>query len=235
MKKIALIFTLLCASVLNGMEPIKPEPGRYVGLGIESLPSDIQAIILSYVHAYDDPEELITAIKALSGTNTALRKIIFAHYGDFSNWQGFVALVHVLAKKFDLSTKEIATIFNTSTSAQYIKLGDALAYNVYASKSSTEYLDEITKLIKDGADVNYFASSNGMTALHQAVINLNPTIVQLLLSNGANPNLTYRNLTALEWIQKICTSQPHNYQADKILQMIKKAIEQEAIKGAPHA
>ncbi len=215
MKKIALIFTLLCASVLNGMEPIKPEPGRYVGLGIESLPSDIQAIILSYVHAYDDPEELITAIKALSGTNTALRKIIFAHYGDFSNWQGFVALVHVLAKKFDLSTKEIATIFNTSTSAQYVQLGDALAYNVYASKSSTEHIDEITKLIKNGADVNYF-NSNGMTALHQAVININPIIVQLLLSNGANPNLTYRNLTALEWAQKIYKSQPNNYKVKEI-------------------
>lgn len=234
MKKIALIFTLLCASVLNGMEPIKPEPGRYVGLGIESLPSDIQAIILSYVHAYDDPEELITAIKALSGTNTALRKIIFAHYGDFSNWQGFVALVHVLAKKFDLSTKEIATIFNTSTSAQYVQLGDALAYNVYASKSSTEHIDEITKLIKNGADVNYF-NSNGMTALHQAVININPIIVQLLLSNDANPNLTYRNLTALEWAQKIYKSQPNNYKVKEIIKMLEKVIEQETIKNAPHA
>ena len=237
MKKIALLFTIICVQ-LYGMEstfvPVfakgfdghgkttadKPKPGRYIG--IDNLPQEIQAIIVSSLHTYDNPDELIHAIKVISRTNTTLRKIIFARYGDFSNLQQFTALVHILANKFHLGTKEIADKFNTPTSKQYVELGNKVMHYVFTSKSLTDHLNEITELLQQGADVNYFKQFNGITNLHQAVTNLNPKLVQLLLDYGANQNLKYFTLTALEWAQKICQSQPNNYKAEEILEILKK-------------
>jgi len=225
MKKIALLFTILSASMLNGMETIEPKHGRHVGLGIEDLPRDIQAVIISYVHTYDNPDDLIHALKALSKTNTTLQKMIYAKYGDFNNLQEFTTLVHVLANKFGLGTQDIAKKFKTSIAAQYVELGDKLKRSLSASKniySTTEYIDEITKLIEQGADVNYFNEFNGKTPLHQAVIDLKPEVVKLLLDHGANPYLKYFGLTTLEWIQKIYKAKSEEHKAKEILQILQK-------------
>jgi hypothetical protein len=227
MKKIALLLTIVCVQ-LYGMESTfvkttadKPKPGRYVGM--DNLPQEIQAIIVSSLHTYDNPDELIHAIKVISRTNTTLRKIIFARYGDFSNLQQFTALVYILANKFHIGTKEIADKFNTPTSKQYVELGEKLRRAVYESKNTNDYIDEITKLLEQGADVNYFRQFNGMTALHQAVMNLNQKMVHVLLNHGASQNLKYFSQTPLEWVQKIYQCQPHNYKAEEILEMLKEA------------
>jgi len=248
MKKIALLCIILCAcaSSLNSMESSfakasdfaqtfgkgwstdttkTDERGHYVGLGIEDLPRDIQGVIVSYVHTYDNPDDLIHAIKALSKINTTLQKMIYAKYGNFTNLQEFTALVHVLANKFGLGTQEIAEKFKTSIAAQYVELGDKLKRSLSASKNmynTTEYIDEITKLIEQGADVNYFKEVNGITPLHQAVTDLKPDVVRQLLNHGANPYLKYFGLTALEWIQKIYKAKPENHQAKEILEILQK-------------
>ncbi len=52
----------------------------------------------------------------------------------------------------------------------------------------TDDTDLAKKLIKLGADANSRTSANGWSALHYAVRNGNPEIVQLLLKSGADPN-----------------------------------------------
>lgn len=223
MKKIALLFIITCTGQLYGMEPTKPKPGRYIGL--ENLPQEVQVIIVSSLHTYDNPDDLIHALKAISRTNTTLRKMIFTRYGSFCNLKEFTTLVHILADQFNLSTKDIANKFNTPTSKYYVELGDKLRNYVFKSTSLTNHIDEVTKLIEQGADVNYSKQSNSLTALHQAVMNINPKMVQFLLDHGANQNLKYTGMTALEWAQKIYQSQPRNYQAKEIVQILKEALQ----------
>ncbi len=107
MKKLTVLFTLLCtASALNGM---KPERGRYVGMG--DLPPEVQAIIVSYLHTYDNLNDIVKAIKATSETNRQLKEIVNEEYGDPKK---FKALVHVLANKFNTATKNIAEQLGTA-------------------------------------------------------------------------------------------------------------------------
>ncbi len=142
--------------------------------------------------------------------------------------------MHILANKFDLSPREIAEKFNTQTSKDYIELGDKLRQRIYISKNSpVDPTNDVIKLIEqDGADINYFRS-NGMTALHQAVINFNPQMVQLLLNYGADPNLKYNHnpelrkeagLTPLQWILEPYRVAPNNEKAEEIIEILKEAI-----------
>ena len=85
MKKIALLFTLLCAGALNGME--QPEQGHYVGLA--ELSPEIQVMIIQTLNTYDktfSPEKNLTntvnAIKAMSETNKQLNEVVNDMYGN---------------------------------------------------------------------------------------------------------------------------------------------------------
>ncbi len=117
-RKITLICAILCAGQLYGMEP---ERGRYVGLG--DLPRETQAIIVAYLQTNDSLDGTIAAIKKASKgvglVNKQLNAIVNEVYGIP---KGFTALVHLLANKFNESTKDVAGAFQTSTSERYLEL-----------------------------------------------------------------------------------------------------------------
>lgn len=199
MKKLTVLLTLLCAaSALNGMKvpapKHEPERGHYVGLGMEDLPQEIQAIIISYLYAYDDLKLIIGAIKATSLTNKTLQQIIYARYG---NQKAFTALIHMLADNFNMSTHAVADQFKTETSREYLRLADTLIKAIQDNDIVT-----VTNLITQDADVNY-QSDALMTPLLYAVIELNDDIAQLLLDAGANPHFRHPTfgtpLDRVEW------------------------------------
>lgn len=198
MKKLTVLFTLLCtASALNGM---KPERGRYVGMG--DLPPEVQAIIVSYLHTYDNLNDIVKAIKATSETNRQLKEIVNEEYGDPKK---FKALVHVLANKFNTATKNIAEQLGTPfTTKHYTLAGDTL---IQAIKNGS--IHDVTKAIALGADVNYSFDhgEDKLTPLLLAVTNEKYEIIKLLLDNGANPHfigghdiMTGRGLKAIDYL-----------------------------------
>ncbi len=145
MKKITLLFTLLCAGALNGMEV--PEHGHYVGIGIEALPDDVKPLIIMYLNEYDDVDDIVTAIKATSLSNKELNKIVNEMYG---NQKGFAALAHMLANKFNTTTEVVAEEFGTPAAKHYLDLGNQLNTAISSGKFNIA-----KKLIEKGADVNY--------------------------------------------------------------------------------
>jgi len=195
MKKIALLFAILCVGALSGMKRIKPKPeleyGHYVGWG--NLLPELKALIITYLNTYDNPDDIVNAIKATSKTNKELNQMVNEKYGNLS---GFTALVHTLAKKFNRSTESIAEEFKTPTAKQYIQLNDDLLTTVI-----TGTIDEVTQLINQGADVNYgkaykiiqgriFIDADyydAWTPLYYAVMYSYHDKVKLLLTAGAIP------------------------------------------------
>src|SRR6476660_2972139 len=106
MKKIVLLFTILCVGALNGME--QPQKGHYGGLA--ELSPEIQVMIIQSLNTYDKnltPEEnltnIVNAIKAMSETNKQLHAVVNDMYG---NLKGFTALVVILAEQFPNMTRE---------------------------------------------------------------------------------------------------------------------------------
>ncbi len=194
MKKIALLFTLLCASALNGME--QPEQGRYAGLG--ELSPEIQVLIIQALNTFDkylsSKENLtntVNAIKAMTETNKQLHAVVNDMYG---NLKGFTALIGILAEKFfAISRDDIAYKFNTPLAEEYKKLGNKLLNNIFRKP-----IEKITQLIKQGADVNY----NKMILIY-AVSDGDVNLVKLLLDAGANPFIQYnKDQTVFEIVQQ---------------------------------
>jgi len=212
MKKITLLFTILCAGQLYGME----------AQNISDLPKDVHNEIIKMALATSDNlDEAIKAIKVAS----ALRGI------KYDNLKKFTALVGVLAQKFpDLSREEIAQNFNTPLAKQYselnYKLENALRAQVaYVLKFVKETLDE-------GADPNYtwkgkypnetwlrisygkkdtdyhsiLGEAYNKRALAQEPIEkkARTEVIELLLAKGANPNVRYyHDQTLLQAAQQL--------------------------------
>ncbi len=149
MKKIALLFTIVCAAgQLYGME----------AQNIMGLPEDVRnEIIRKALAASDTLEEAIKAIKvgALRGVN-------------YDNPKDFTKLVHVLAKKFDLDTATVAQEFRTTTVANIAKnylIQSRMLLKLIASYDADDIqilIDDIKKLISYGADVNFVQRPTGM-------------------------------------------------------------------------
>jgi len=194
MKKIAILFTILCASALNGME--NPQYGSYKGLG--NLSPEIQVMIIQALNTYKNPVDVINAIKAISLVDKELNEIINQEYG---NQKGFTKLVHILADKFNETTGEIADKFKTPAANEYIKLGSQLVNTIMDSDKSEgeKTKNEVIALIKDGADVNfsrkwYFGDEEFgkdwfiETPLGNAIVfKENIELTKLLIQSGANP------------------------------------------------
>jgi hypothetical protein len=159
MKRIILIFTILCVSQLYGMEP-EPVLGE--------LPEDVHNTIIRMALATSDTlEEAIKAIKVAS----VLRGI------RYDNLKSFTKLVHMLANKFPKKdTKTIAKLFGTSIAEEYINLGNALIGAI----SWWEDIDQITKLIMQGADVNYSDKNLGTPFTMANKADNSKEIIQLL-------------------------------------------------------
>ena len=109
-----------------------------------------------------------------------------------NNLHEFTQLVHMLANKFDKSTMEIASKFNTPTAKKYIELAkDMFATVMY--QASYENIDhKIINLINNGADVDVvtpiFFNKRFQRLLYIVYKTDQKNIAKLLLDAGANPN-----------------------------------------------
>ncbi len=236
MKKIALLFTILCVGALFGMEP---ERGHYVGM--EALPKEIKATIVMYLNEYDNLDDIVNAIKITSLTNCELYKIVDEMYG---NQKGFAVLAHLLANKFNTTTEDVAYQFNTPAAKTYISLGQKL---IKAVKLNT--IDEVAQLILQGADVNFtktysttnisitqqgsrdITESYEESPLFRAIQSGNVEIVKLLLDSGAKVEsddyyVRHKHLIKLEGQDAFYESKgywPSNDATKKIRQLLEEA------------
>ncbi len=182
MKKIALLFTLVCVGQLYGME--QEQPKKDLG-AFEQLPEDVHNVIINMAFATSNTlHQTIETIKAMS----ALRR------AQYDNLKDFTKLVHILADKFYYDTDSVARVYNTSTAHTYRGLGSrlldiaSLAHKPIWSGPGVEdlsyILDRMKQLITEGADVN-FSGSQLSTPLYKALEKGNAEAVKLLLEFGA--------------------------------------------------
>ncbi len=235
MKKIALLFTILCAGALYGMKRIQSRSkyGHYVSMA--ELSPEIQVMIIQALNTYDknlNPEEnlvnIINAIKAMSATNRQFNTIVNDIYGNLA---GFTALVHILGKKFNINTDVIATKFETPIAEKYIQLGQ----NLMKETVQLDPINKVVQLIEQGADVNYstkgytvtrpiFSLANeanyydAYTPLYWAVRFSRHALVKLLLNAGAIP----KSNDYYEWPRD-------NNSADAMKQLLEEARGKEAL------
>ena len=131
------------------------------------------------------------------------------------NLKDFTKLVHMLAKKFNLSTVKVALRFKTSVSEKYVDL--FLAAIVGGDNSPIKNdIDKLTQLIKEGLDVNvtsnpYYHLSLLMLAIEKRAT---PEIIKLLLDAGADPH--YKDNTGRTVL---------SYAVNRGIQLIKEAMQ----------
>lgn len=175
MKKTIILFILLCASSLNGMET---EPEAYIP------PEDVWTIIFPYLSTYDTLKDIMYTIKSASLISSLWRTKIQEIYG---NQKKFTELVHILAKKFNKSTVTIAAEFATPTSQQYKALADELHLAFFYRNTKS-----IPLAINQGVDVNYTTDDPEQLPILFSAIELRGPwletleIIELLLAHGAN-------------------------------------------------
>lgn len=208
MKKVLLLLTLISASQLYSMEPEKP---NYMA----SLPKEIQVLILTG----NNLDDTIRLIKDFRGINSTFKQMVNAHYGDIDNLQNFTKLVHVLANKFNKTTKIVAEKFGTKIAQQYITLGNNLADNIYWNRKTKK----ITQDINQGADINYI-DDNYYTPLILAIKSFRPDVIKLLLD--AKANLLYQHPTEGTALD-IVIQQIKDFSLSDESKMIKNLLEEE--------
>ncbi len=206
MKKILLLLSILCAGVLNGME--QPVPAS-------TLPPDVIKIIMLYVHTYDNPDDIITAIKKLSLVDTNFNVIINDIYG---NTEGFKALVHMISDKAGKSTEEIAKKFNTPTAKRYLNLAKQATKLFF----DEDKVNQINLLIKDGLDVNFSYEWLHTKLLKEVIKYLEPDIIQAFLNAGAKVD-KWDLKDMLEYIDAITATSP-SLKAYKIKDLLRNAM-----------
>jgi hypothetical protein len=217
MKKIVILLTITCATLLTGMETKKTQ-SSYAGFGSRY----VYDAVMPYIDNYDAVEDVILNIKVASLLgDEEIKRMINDEYT-------FTELTHVLADHFNLSTNTIAKNFEkTSAAKKYIELGskliNALA-NKYTDKqiAFNEDVAVIKDLIAQGADVNY--SVNYVTPLIIAIKSgASVNVIKLLLDSGANPLFKdKRGLMASEYVGAAYIGNPKKYQIREIL---KQAID----------
>ena len=173
MKKLILLFTIVCAGQLYGMEP-EHKMGDF-----GELPKDVHNEIKMALASNDTLEETIKAIKVAS-------VLWGARYDSLEN---FTKIAHRLANEFGVSTSEVADKFGTSIAKKYNELGSKLIGNLVYSDDPGA-IDRIVRLIEDGADVNFGSDAFRHTPL--SFINgygfkssVNKKIEQILINAGA--------------------------------------------------
>jgi hypothetical protein len=211
MKKIVLLFTIVCASQLYGMDPTSSftkvsedrslyELQRTGPQNISDLPKDVHNEIIKTALATSP--DLLRTIEAIN-VASALRGV------RYDNLKDFTRLVHILSNKFNALDASMIDWF-----LGYHMPGVALTADEYATLAH-DLIDAIEKgqvdtaasLIEQGADVNYsfFSEDYGYTSALIIAVRKNDTeIVKLLLNAGANPHHTdkYTRKTALDYAQE---------------------------------
>ncbi len=235
MKKIILLFTIICAGQLYGMEEA-PKMGAF-----GDLPEDVHKVIVQALATSNNLEQTIEAIKVAS----VLRGV------RYDNLKDFTKLVHILADKFNTTTAKIAKEFKTPIAEKYVNLGNDLTFYMlmFDKDGNIKDPDRFTQLINQGADVNYTGTEGSIyilgkgdfpdiqTPLIAAVKSGNSDLVKLLLNSGANPYYkTPAGTTALDealFILKAVRGDTRNTKEDiRSLEMIKALLE-EAMEKQP--
>ena len=200
MKKITLLFTIICAGQMYGMEQTP-----YALL----LPELKQKIVNMALQSKNNT--LDEAINALKGASAFYKVSFDKLFGDLKD---FTKLVHILAAEFNVSTKEVAEKFNIPIAQKYINLGEKLIDLVYGEKlppvkaiklyeanltPKKANPNEIIKLIEDGADVNFTAKLDLTSGYNESPLSISTnngdiTLTKLLLKHGANPELAAKIL-----------------------------------------
>ncbi len=203
MKKLILLFTMVCAGQLYGMLEA-PDP-RY-------LPTDMKYEIMNAAVATSkDLKEAISMIPKLS-----------AFYGvRYTDIKNFTKLLHALANRFNVTTEEVATQFVDETKKapdgmaylgkQYLSFLQSLSDAIYKNN-----VEQIKLLIQQGADVNSTNSNDRTTPLIEAANKRtgDKEILVAFLNAGANPNhRDAKGKTALDYAKE-------RQRALKILQLL---------------
>jgi hypothetical protein len=195
MKKIALLFTILCVGQLYGMEEQSP---------YHALPKELQKEIVntalatskSVDNAVDAIRIFGTLHKVHYGTQSATNLLMTMLPNDLNqainqikNLQGttpqdFTKLVHILADKFKTNTLSVASQFinlkiNRTAAEKYIDSGLSFSQAIM-----TRNLTALNTLINEGADVN-FTNSNGEGPLKWATEKKSQEIIKILRAAGA--------------------------------------------------
>jgi hypothetical protein len=176
MKKIIFLLLIsLCVTGLNGMET-----ADWKGLPIEVK----GLIVMALAENSTDLDGAIKNIRRMSAVNNELYNII-------NNIKSFTVLVHILANKYNSSTRNVAHKFGTPIAKQYIDLGDKFL-NLRALQYGPFFVKRATNLIDIGADVNFSSSflsfGIGLTPLSSAIFSQSVEIVRFLLTLGAYPS-----------------------------------------------
>ena len=207
MKKIVLLFTVLCAGALNSMDHVKNGHTPLENLSLEAK----NALTLAF--ETKNLDTVITTLKKISDTDDELyNKAMFNILYVAKDKHAFKNLVHILARQFNMHPHKIAEKFKTPTSKKYVELYNELEKNVIDKQN----IITIKKLIEGGVDVT--ANPN---ILFLAIFAENPkaAIIKLLLDHGANPYVTGSDgLTPLEFLNAARKNIPEYKQIKLLLE-----------------
>jgi hypothetical protein len=156
MKKILLLFTIVCAGQLYGMDPtslyelrrtgpIKPSVAKadrpdYLAM----LPPEVKGLIVLAVARSGTLQETIEAIRGLIETNKEFNVML-------NDPIIIRAIIHILVQKFNTPSEYIAQQLSTKGSEQYITLSKELMATLWQG----EYFHYAENLINRGADIDF--------------------------------------------------------------------------------
>lgn len=200
MKKIVLLFTMLCVTVLVSMESEKGNLGAFEQLPVE-LRQEISQTALTASTTVDEAIKAIQNASAIYGgvkldraaamdllkntlPNDLNQAIKAAKHLQGSEPKDFTKLVHLLADKFHESPYDVASLFKTPIAQKYLKLANQLEELAYQYNDNPE---ELKNPIAQGADVNFYGGSYKQTPLNNAIWAARLNKVGILLAAGANP------------------------------------------------
>lgn len=186
-------FRLLTLAILTGL--VSP----MISYGMQSksqferfseLPIEVKAVLVSILSkGYDNVDDAIKAIQAVSRTNKELNKLVNEQYGKLSDQdlEIFTKIVHILADKFKQSTESISQYFKTPIAEKYRRLGEQLISAVRFGNR-----EQIAQLIKQNADINFsiVIKNVSFSPLFMAILLESVELVKLLIDVGADVNQT---------------------------------------------
>ncbi len=157
MKKLILLFSIVCAGQLHGMEPeyvIKADD-------MASLPQEIRKFIVLTLVESSTLEEAITAIRLLTETNKEFNAMV-------NDPIIMRTIIRILVQKFNAPSEYIAIKLNTPGSKSYIA-----SYSLLRSALDQKDFVKAENLIKAGADIDYQpADVYPMLCASQGILNL---------------------------------------------------------------
>lgn len=209
MKTITIVFAVLCASQLYGMEQPQQaiEERKALLEGSQLLPLELQQEII---------KNALLASKSRKETITAIETACIIMELPYKNLSNFTRLVHILAKQLTIKTETIAMTFEMPITQEYLKINNDLTALI---KSGSKNNKATTALINKGADFNFNAmefdcrEEKNNNPLHLAVRTNNSELVGLLLQWGAKPGKTDIDINSkkhldLDVIDKEANMQP---------------------------